>query len=135
MKKYSDRYVKRVGRVTNRIFRQAVVDVLKLKKVDAATISAAVHDVRLVKLIGQQRDTDVTPIHAEQIDVLYLELILQLPSKDLNSIVNCHKTKQINRASRTIETIMNELTSRGLLNDSNQSDLNNPHGDTDELTK
>lgn len=121
---YSNRYVKRIGRVTNRCFKQAVIDVLKLKKIDNETLAEMIHEVRMAKNFGQQRDTDITPEHTAKIDDRYLELILQLSSKDLNHIINCHKTAQIRRADRTIETIMNELASRELLNDYSQSDLN-----------
>lgn len=132
---YSDRYVTRIGRVTSRLFKRAVIDVLKLKRTDNQTLAEMINEVRMAKNYGQQRDTEITPEHAKLIDEKYLELILKLPSKDLNHIINCHKSAQIRRADRTIETIMSELASRELLNDSSESDLNERYGDIDESTK
>jgi hypothetical protein len=142
-KKCSKALKKRVFSYTNSIFESSVREVLGLIDESKEDLETAMNFIREAQRAAKY------PMHAydelelkemieaqEKVSALYLEKIKQLPTKHLSEIIKAHELDGgLRRASHTIETILSELASRSILNDSNESDFISNDGDVDESTR
>lgn len=62
--------------------------------------------------------SEVQKTHKEELNQKYRDMVCKLPTDVLESILLCHRKEKFCRAEITISSIINELATRTLLNDS-----------------
>lgn len=138
----SSRLKDRVLKLTNEIYNQCVSEVFSISEDSDETIDAirTLMDIaaaeRTFSIHGVPLSNEIQDLigKRDQVSSLYQEKLTTLSSKDLSDIIKAHKKGLIKRTDKTIETILSELARRALLDDTNESDLNNKHGEMDEPT-
>ena len=135
-KRFSQKLLSKVRDTTNHAFESSVMEVLGLPP-DITDIELAehIHNLRYGKYLTGYTKAEVDNLVAakEKIDELYLVKLCALPSDMLENIIFIHKRGDIKRATRTIDTILSELTRRFILSDSFESDLIKQNGEMDEI--
>ncbi len=142
-KKCSKALKKRVVSYTNDIFESSVREVLGLISESKEDLEVAMDFIRQAQMAAKYPTSSYDELELkemieaqEKVSTLYLEKIKQLPTKHLSEIIKAHELEGgLKRAPRTIETILSELASRSILNDSNESDFISNDGDVDESTR
>lgn len=141
----SVRLKNKVLKITNDIYNQCVSEVFELSETSEATIDAIkilmdlatdypwMYAASPLNTMKSPQEIKELAIKKELVSNLYQQKIMQLSDKDLNDIVRAHKKDLVKRADRTIENILSELARRALLGDTNESDLNDIHGEMDEF--
>lgn len=132
---YSKTMFIRVKKATNKTFVDAVKKVLKLTGGPRSyEVTEAIYGLRTLKFNAAMMPTDeAKPLLAvkEEVDNVYLQDILTLPTKILEDILTVHEFGTIKRASRTLESIIYELTRRSIFDDTSESDTKNANGAVD----
>lgn len=133
----------RVAGYTNIVFEQCVREVLGLVQESKEELDMAMDFIRQAQSL-QRMGAPVAAIYdedelkemidaQERVAALYQVKIKSLPTKHLNEILKAHELDGgLKRASNTVETILNELTRRAILDDSGESDFISNNGDVDE---
>lgn len=132
----TDALVKRTNEVTSHIFKQSVIEVFNAFTYDETQLQDLIYSVRRASLGFVMYDMNPNEIQdlmdkKEQIDTLYLNKMITLPTDKLADILFLHERQRPERAERTIEAITSELARRSILNDSSQSDAIYTNGDVD----
>lgn len=138
MRKYvTKKLVKRLSETTNNLFKQSVLEGCGLKDATDEQIQDFIFKMRRYSfgyiLVSKEDSQDIDAIlkQKEDIDVIYLNKMIQLSSDDLQDILFLHKHEKPRRSERTIDMITSELARRSLLNDSSESDTIYHDGDVD----
>lgn len=137
-KKLKDRALK----ITNEIYNQSVSEVFELSKSSEETISiirtlmeiASIENLSALNGVPIPKEMRDLADKRKQVSELYQVKLTCLSSKDLSDIIKAHKLGLVKRTDKTIETILSELARRTLLDDTNESDFNDTHGEMDEPT-
>ena len=137
-KKLKDRALK----ITNEIYNQSVSEVFELSKSSEETIStirtlmeiASIENLSALNGVPIPKEMRDLADKRKQVSELYQVKLTYLSSKDLSDIIKAHKLGLVKRTDKTIETILSELARRTLLDDTNESDFNDTHGEMDEPT-
>lgn len=123
-RKFSRAMGQRVGELTERIFNDAIRDVMQLDS--NFPLDDIVYELRYAKLklfFGSvEPETAKLLEQKKEIDDLYLQKLCGLSSEQLQEIVLTHEAGVIVRAPKTIESILSELASREIFGDSTESD-------------
>ena len=116
---------KRIGKLTNKCFEEAVKEVTGLDDdTSSDDVKTMIDFIRSTKLFGDLYDEEELLNFAhtkENVDDLYLQKILRLTSRQLEDIITVHEADYITRMPKTIEAILSELTRRSILGDSSKS--------------
>ena len=132
--------VKRIGTLTNDLFKQSVIEVMDVKDVTEEELHDFMSTIRRASFNYIVFDADPEEVKdimdkKEKIDEIYLNKMITLPSAELNDILFLHGHAKPRRAERTLEAITSELARRSLLDDSSQSDAIYHNGDVDVKRK
>lgn len=121
--------------ITNTLYIESAAEVLSIK-INDPDLLLKIQDIKY-----HAGSVELQSSHPEQyakmskqvedISSLYLEKMCKLPTKALSDILFLHEYKRPQRASRTLEMIISELTRRELMDDSSQSDTNHQNGELD----
>lgn len=129
-----DELVKSMQKLTSAVWRESVKQNMTIENPSDNEVDDLLRDLRYYSMyskssvmaghIGLPDHIDVDKLRAlrEKIEVSYLENMITLSTEDLNNILYLHEFGAPYRAERTLEMIQLELTRRGVLNDSSQSD-------------
>lgn len=142
-KKCSKALRKKVIGYTNELFENCVREVLGLVKESREELDIAMDFIRQAQILAKigppaasiydESAVEEMKQAQERVSALYLEKIKQFSTKQLNEILKAHELEGgIKRAPNTIETILNELTRRSILGDSDESDFISNDGDVHE---
>lgn len=139
-KKCSKALRARTVNYTNALFERCVREVLGLKDEPVEDLQTAMDLIRQAQnyIPGVCVEDEVLEMQQaqERVSSLYQQRIKELPTKHLNEILKVHNLKSgFKRAPKTIQSILNELVSRSILEDTSESDLILNNGDVDEPTK
>jgi hypothetical protein len=132
--------VKRIGTLTNDLFKQSVIEVMDIKDVTDEQLQDFMSTIRRASYMHIVMDASLEEVKdimnkKEKIDEIYLNKMMTLSSADLSDILFLHEHAKPRRAERTLEAITSELARRSLLNDSSQSDAIYNNGDVDVKRK
>jgi hypothetical protein len=121
--------VKRISTITNDIYRQSSIIALNLSpNVFEEEIEEAMVLLRYAHLSTYEATPELKAAK-ERSDVLYLEMLIKLPTPILEDILFLHDYSKPKRALRTIEAITSELARRFIMDDSSKSDDISNNGD------
>lgn len=140
MRRCTNRLIKRISDLTNKVFKQAVIEVMNAENFEEQQLLELIQSIRKVSLlhaIGALSDEEAENINKSKhlIDSLYLDKLMTLSTKDLTDILFLHEHNRPSRAERTLEAITSELARRSILNDSSQSDAMYTNGDVNVKRK
>lgn len=140
-RKYSKAMRQRVGELTQRLFEDAVKEIVGIEEVETEQdLNDTIMDLRWAGRAAEANmtmDEDVVRLYEQkkQIDDLYLKKLVSLSDSELQEIMICHNEGEIKRAGRTIEAILSEMASRTIFGHSAESESKNNHGGVDDNTK
>lgn len=130
MRKYcGKKLIEKVKNATSHVYESSVSSYLNLKGIDPSLgeeliycmRNHSLHQLKLALFANSPMKPPFTEeeilVHKEAVDNLYLEGLVKLPTPLIEDIIFCHNKKKFQRAQRTIETLVNELTRRSLLDD------------------
>ncbi len=132
--------VSRISSLTNRLFKESIIEVMNVKDATDEQITDFMSTIRRIAWASKDivefgEEFEETLKKKELIDDLYLSKMMMLNTKDLNDILFLHEHSKPKRAMRTLEAIHSELARRSILDDSSQSDAIYQNGEVDVKRK
>lgn len=126
-KKFSRKLLRRVSFTTNKLFQQATIQVLGLVNPSPEVLGSHMELLREAHMLesfttGEISDDLAFLLKAKEgVDILYLKLMMELPTNTLEDIVFIHELGHIPRTNRTVEAITSELMRRSIFGDSQEN--------------